>query len=125
MNRRFYITKHCQQRYLERVYNNLNTSPNLLNEIFKKLEESKDITSNISNDNPFFLYYLYEKYKRKHLHIYKNLNLYFIVYYDNIEIKYNVVTCYYGEKILDTYKNTAISRKEIFYKISLIKKQLK
>lgn len=123
--KKYYITLHCQKRYLERVYNNLNTSPNLLNEIFVKVKTSIDLTSKISNENPYFLYYLYEKYKRKHLHIYKNGEVYFIIYYEKENQKYNVVTCYFGEKIMDTYKNKDISRKEIFYKISLLKNSIK
>jgi hypothetical protein len=70
---------------------------------------------------------LYEKYKELGITIIKSENILFICKkrkgtYD----LYDVITCYYEDgNYLRQYKNTALSRDQIFLKIKEIKRNLK
>ncbi len=59
---KFFITKHCQQRYIERINNGLNVDDNVLFTILDKVNAGKDITNKIYDEIPRFILYLYEKY---------------------------------------------------------------
>lgn len=112
---KFYITKHCQNRYLERCLNGLNTSNELLKTILEDCYKANNITSEISNTNPRFILYLYEKYQRSGTLIFKKENLYFIgTKRKGFEI-IDILTCYYGDSKFNMFKNSSLSRDEIFF----------
>lgn len=125
-NDKYFITRHCQDRYLERVRNDQNTSPNLLLEILKTIYAGKDITNKVRVEVPRFILYLYEKYKSAGFKIVTNENIIFITQKRKGSTNlFDVITCYYDTgKFLEQYKNTALTRQEIFSKISAIKKTL-
>ncbi len=122
---KYYVTNHCQNRYLERVRNGLNTSPNLLMEIFNSLNKAQDVTSKISNEIPRFTLYVLETYKRHGLNILKNDKIYYICYKrQGTNNLYDVVTCYFGEDKFNMFKKSELSREEIFYRIKQVKSKL-
>jgi hypothetical protein len=124
---RFFITQHCQERYLERVRNNKNTSPNLMKEILRDVYESKDITNEVYDNIPRYILFLYEKYKTANIKIFKSKDkvIYIAQKRKGTESLYNVITCYFDNNHWKQFENTVLNREEIFLKIKQIKKQLK
>lgn len=122
-----FITQHCKSRYLERIKNHQNTSDNLLIEILNSINTAKDITNQIYDKIPRFILFLYEKYKTANMKIMKNDHILYVMQKRvGTDHLFDVVTCYYDNgNYLEQYKNTVLSREEIFMKIKLIKKQLK
>lgn len=125
---KFWLTQHSKDRYVERILNGLNTADNLNVTILKQISSGVDITSKVYDDCPRYILYLYEKYKELGITIIKKDNVLFIARkrkgtYD----LYDVITCYnYDEgRFLRQFKNTALTREEIFFKIKLIKSTLK
>lgn len=124
---KFWLTQHSKERYLERILNGLNTSENLTITMLKHLNNGVDITNKVYDECPRYILYLYEKYKELGLTIVKAGNVLFITKkrkgtYD----LYDVMTCYpYDDgKYLKQFKNTALSREQIFLKIKEIKRKL-
>jgi hypothetical protein len=111
---------------LGRVRNNLNTSNHLLKEILNSIYSAKDVTSKISNEIPRFTLYVLETYKISGIHILQDGKIYYICYKRNgTNDLYDVVTCYFGEEKFNMFKNSELSREEIFIKIKQIKYKLK
>ena len=118
---KFFITGHLKQRYIERVLNNKETN-NLCTDILKDCSASKNISSHVSNDNPRWLLYLMEKYKKRGIQILKKDDLYFIAYKrEGTNDLYDVVTCYYGDETYNTFKKSSMKRSDIFLKIKQLK----
>jgi hypothetical protein len=124
---KFYVTKHAQQRYLERIHNNLNVSDNLLKDMLDILYKAKDITSKIYDNIPRYILYLYETYKTVNCKILESENVIFLCKKrEGTEQLYDVITCYHkNANHLSQFENTVLSRKEIFIKIAEIKRKLK
>lgn len=127
MKRKFWLSNHCKQRYIERVNNGLHIDQNTLFSMLKTIELGIDITDKVYNEIPRYILYLYEKYKTAGSRIIKTKdNIIFIVSKrkgtDNL---YDVLTCYRGMQHLEQYKTSILNRGDIFIKINLIKKSLK
>lgn len=117
---KFYITKHCKERYLERILGGLNSSPNLLLTIFNDLNNSKNITSELSTKLPRFILYLKERYGNKGYNILKNNNTLFILIKRKGTLDlYDVITCYIDIDIYSKF-STVLTNKEIYLKLSTI-----
>jgi hypothetical protein len=124
---KFWITQHCQDRYLERVNNGLYKNENLRIAILKELSLAKDITDKIHTEIPRYILYLLEKYKEAGQRILLNGTVIFIVNKrKGTESMYDVYTCYHDyEKHLEQYRKTILSRDEIWMKIKMLKKTMK
>lgn len=124
---RFWLTQHSKERYKERILNGLNSVDNLNIHILKQISAGKDITNKVYDDCPRYILFLYEKYKELGLTIMLSDNVLFICRkrkgtYD----LYDVITCYwYDENYLKQYKNTILTREQIFFKIKEAKSKLK
>lgn len=124
---KFWLTQHSKERYVERILNGLNNVNNINITILREMGAGVDITNKIYDDCPRYILFLYEKYKELGLTIIKSNNVLFICRkrkgtYD----LYDVLTCYFDDgKFLRQFKNTALSREEIFLKIKVIKSKLK
>lgn len=124
---KFWLTDHSKKRYIERINNGLNNFENLNITILKKISGGKDITNKIYDDCPRYILYLYEKYNELGITIVLADNVLFITKkrkgtYD----LYDVLTCYpYTKDHLKQFKNTALSREQIFLKIKELKRNLK
>lgn len=120
---KYFVTKHCQKRYLERALNGNNVSDNILFTILDEIKTAKNITSDIANNNPRFLLYIKEKYGTKkgfNFLKYENI-IYVLIKRQYTENLYDVITCYVDAGQMDTFKNTNMSTKEIYNKLNLIK----
>lgn len=117
---KFYITKHCKQRYIERVLGNLNSKEDVLKSIFKDLNNSKNITSKLSTEVPRFILFLKDKYGScnimKHDHI-----LFICKKRKGAESLYDVVTCYIDKDDLSMFRNSVLTNEEIHLKLKLLK----
>lgn len=123
---KFWITKHCKERYVERVCNGLNKFENLNIHILKELGFGKDITNKIYDEVPRYILFLYEKYKELGQKIYTvGDTIYVLKKRAGTNDLYEVLTCYNNHNHLEQYKKSTLSREEIFMKIKEIKKKLK
>lgn len=124
---KFWLTQHSKERYVERILNGLNTTDNLNVTILKQISSGVDITNKIYDECPRYILFLYEKYKQLGITIIRKDNVLFITRkrkgtYD----LYDVITCYLEDgNYLKQFKNTALSRDQIFLKIKMIKSSLK
>jgi hypothetical protein len=126
MAMKFYISQHCQDRWIERVNGGLNKDSHTLMTIVKTINTSKDITSKIFDDVPRYILYLYEKYKSCGITIMSKDNIIFIAKKrKGTEKLYDVLTCYMDNNHLDQFKNTSLKRSEIFIRITEVKKKYK
>lgn len=122
----FFITKHCRERYLERVKLGDNSSPKgILNEMLDNIHTGKDVTSKIYDSTPRYILYLYEKYGKLGITIVEAKD---VIYICNkrpgTANLYDVLTCYNSHRHLEQFKNTALSRQEVFIRIKEIKRKL-
>lgn len=125
MNRMNYnITRHCAQRYIERVCGGLNASTNLYKDIIRSLNSATNITSKLSTDVPRFLLYVKERYGTdKGFNFLKNDHIiYVLTKRKGTEKLYDVLTCYIENNLFDKFKNTALSKEQIHMKLSMLKK---
>ena len=124
---KFYITRHCSKRYLERVLNGLAITDNLLVTIFNDLNSSTNITSKVSEQYPRFVLYLKEKYgSDKGYNILKKNDTIFIAT-KNKDTKdtYNVLTCYIDSNMFETFNNTKLSKQDIYVRLAMAKTKFK
>ena len=116
------VSKHCKERYKERIsgeYTDIIT-------ILKQISNGIDITNKIYDEVPRYILYLYEKYGELGQKIILSNNIIFILKKnENSPDLFHVITCYKNENHLEQFKNSSLSRSEIFYKISIIKKKLR
>lgn len=124
---KFFITHHAGERYVERIRGGINsTDTNLFSEMLKQLHEGKDITNKIYDEVPRYILYLYEKYQQLGLTIIQFQNtVYICKKRSGTQNLYDVLTCYNDYRHLEQFRNTTLSREEIFLKIKLIKKKFK
>lgn len=123
---KFHISQHCRERYIERINGGVNVDTNILLTVLNKLLGGTDITNKVFDEAPRYILFLYEKYKDCKLTLIQNTDTIFVCKKrpgtDNL---YDVLTCYSSHKHLDQFKNTTMSRADIFIKIKQIKTQLK
>lgn len=124
---RFWLTQHVQERYIERILNGLNTTDNLMSTIIRQVSSGQDITSKVYDECPRYILFLYEKYKELGLTIIKNKDILFITKKRKGAYSlYDVVTCYLEDgHYLSQFKNTTLSRENIYLRIKEIKRNLK
>lgn len=117
---KFNVTKHCRNRYIERVLGNSNSSNNILLVILNDLNKSVNVTSKISLEVPRFTLFLKEKYGS--CNILKNNYTFFICKKrKNTLDLYDVVTCYIDKDDLKMFKGTVLSNDDIYLKLKLLK----
>lgn len=125
----FYLSKHCIERYIERVNNGLSVKDeNIIFAIRDRLNAGTDITTKVFEEVPRYILFLYEKYKSAGITLMqsKEKDVIFVCQKRPGTVNlYDAITCYSSYKHLDKYKNTALSRSEIFIKIKEAKKKLK
>ncbi len=117
---KIWITNHCKERYVERVNEGRCTD---VVDILKAISSGKDITNKVLDDAPRYILYLYEKYNEFKLTIIKNNNVIFIL--RKKDDVYHAITCFKDENYLSMYKNTSMSRADIYLKIRLLKSKIK
>ena len=118
---KFFITQHCKERYLERVFGGLNTSNHLLKTILNDLYIGKNITSEISEKHIRFLLYVKEKYGNKGYNFIKNNNTIFITTKRKGTIDlYDVLTCYDMHNCFTQFDNSIMNKSEIYLKLKTI-----
>jgi hypothetical protein len=124
---KFWLTQHSRERYVERILNGLNSVDNLVIHILKQISSGKDITNKVYDECPRYILFLYEKYKELGITIMLSDNVLFICKKRKGTYNlYDVLTCYwYDENYLKQYKNTALTREQVFLKIKEIKSKLK
>lgn len=122
---KIWITEHCKDRYAERVMNGKRTDViNIVNTVI----EGKDITNKILDSVPRYILYLYEKYGEFGQKIIQNGDIIFILKRKDGTIDtFNVLTCYVDKDLnhFNQYKNTNLSRKEIYIRIIELKRKMK
>lgn len=124
---KYFITKHCKERYIQKIKNGLNSTDDILIEILKLVSAGKDITNKIFDEVPRYIIHLYEKYENANIKIYLNQNIIFILKKRiGTQDLYDVLTTYhYTDNYLEVYKHSVLSRQDIYIKISLLKKSVK
>ena len=119
---KFYVTKHCIKRYIERVLLNVRCET-LMTDILTSIYTSTNITGRIANEYPRYILHAKETYKNS-IQILKKGDIIFITTKDKKSKyipKYNVLTCYKGEDNFKKYKNTVLTNKQIHEKLSILK----
>ena len=119
---KFNITKHCKNRYIERVLNNSGKYENLYKQILNDLNTGKNITSQLSEKLPRFILYIKERYgSDKGYNIIQKEHTFFICTKRKwTEDLYDVITCYIE---FDTYKkfnNTVLTKQEVNLKLAVL-----
>lgn len=127
INLKFWATQHAQQRYIERVKNGLNTSNNVAVEILKLISLAEDVTDKIFNQVPRYILYLHENYGNCNYKIMEKDNIIFLCKKrEGTEKLFEIITCFLSSSnYLSQFKNTVLTREEIFLKIKAIKKKNK
>lgn len=120
---KFYITKHCKERYLERVCGGLSSSQNLLMTILNDINKGKNITSKLSTEVPRFFLYIKTKYgSDKGYNIIENGNIWFITTKrKGTNNLYDVLTCYIQNHDIKRKFSTVLTNKEVNLKLSMLK----
>lgn len=120
---KYYITKHCKDRYLQRVLNGNNVNENLLFSILDDLKFGKLITSEISNKYPRFVLYLKENYgaDRGYNFIQKDNTIFVLCKRKGTESLYDVVTCYIESGVFESFNSTVLTDREIYNRLALTK----
>lgn len=121
---KFNITKHCSQRYTQRVLGGSNITNNLYVQILKDLSSGTNITSKISEKHPMYLLYVKKRYgsDKGYTFIKKDNIIFILTKRKNTDNLYDVLTCYI--ETVDTYKrfdNSVLTNQEIYHKLSNLK----
>lgn len=118
-----WITNHCKERYAERINNNI---PVDVVVILKSITSGKDITNKVLEEAPRYLLYLYQKYNEFGLTIIKTDNIIYILKKKEGTFNtYTALTCYKDDNYLSQFKNTVMSRSEIYIRIKILKAEIK
>lgn len=121
----FQITNHAKQRYTQRIFD-FGKNESYLVSMLKSLSKGKDITSKIYDEVPRYILYLYEKHGELGQTIIESDNTIFVTKKrKGTEKMYDVITCYSNYRYIEQYKNTKLSREEIYLKIKTIKMKIK
>lgn len=121
---RYYISKHCQNRYLERVLSNVVSSSNpLIHQIFGDLNTAQNITSQIADNYPRFVLYVKERYGKDigFNFLKKGHTLFVLTKRKGTVDLYDVITCYIESHMLTKFAKTALSKDEIYTRLSNLK----
>ena len=118
---KYFITTHAKNRYVERILTD--SKLNHYSEILKELSQSKNITSQLANDNPRFILYVKERYGcDKGYHFLKNNdNMFILTKRKNTNDLYDVLTCYKDEGKTDGFMNTKLNKEQIHLKLAILK----
>jgi len=124
---KFWLTQHSKDRFKERILDGNDLNGNLNVHILQKISGGKDITNKVYDECPRYILSLYEKYKELGITIMLSDGIIFITKKRKGTYElYDVLTCYkHDENYLKQYKNTVLSREQIFMKIKEIKMKLK
>ena len=119
---KFYITKHCKERYRERILGNTGVVDNLTITILKDLNSGKNITSKLSTELPRFILYIKQQYgsDKGYNIIQKDHTFFILTKRKGTENLYDVLTCYIE---FDTYKkfnNTVLTKQEVNLKLAML-----
>lgn len=120
---KYYITKHCKDRYLQRILNGNNITDNLLFTILDDLKSGKLITSEMSDKYPRFILYLKENYgsDKGYNFIQKENTIFVLCKRKGTESLYDVVTCYIESGVFESFNSTVLTDKEIYNRLALAK----
>ena len=119
---KFYVTKHCKQRYIERTLGGLNSSENILFTILSDLKSAKNITSQLSTENPRFILYIKERYGNIGFNFLKsNHTIFVLTKRKQTNDLYDVITCYIENSDLEMFKNSILTNEQIYLKLSTLK----
>ena len=119
---KFYITKHCKERYRERVLGNTGIVDNLVIAILKDLNSGKNITSKLSTELPRFILYLKQQYgsDKGYNIIQKDHTFFILTKRKGTEDLYDVLTCYIEFETFKKFKNTVLTNAEIHLKLATL-----
>jgi hypothetical protein len=116
----YFITKHCKERFLERI-DTFKDVKEVLNIIYS----GKDVTNTIFDKYPRYILYLYERYQSCGIKIVQSEHRTFVCKkHPGTQDKWDVVTCY-KDGDFSKFGNTQLSREEIFIRIKMIKRTIK
>ena len=120
---KFYVTKHCKDRYRERVLGNTGSCNNLILTILNDLNTGKNITSKLSTELPRFILYMKEQYgSDKGYNIIQKDHIFFILTKrKSTENLYDVLTCYIEFDTFRKFSNTCLTNEEIHLKLANLK----
>ena len=119
---KFNVTKHCRERYLERVLGKSNSHNDLLKTILNDLLSSTNVTSKLSSDVPRFILFIKEKYGSCNI-LQKEHTLFICKKRKETKDLYDVVTCYLNKDNLKMFRETVLSNDEIYLKLKLLKSE--
>ena len=119
---KFYITKHCKERYRERILGNTGIVNNLVIAILKDLNSGKNITSKLSTELPRFILYLKQQYgsDKGYNIIQKDHTFFILTKRKGTEDLYDVLTCYVEFETFKKFKHTVLTNEEIHFKLSTL-----
>ena len=119
---KFYITKHCKERYRERILGNTGVVDNLTLSILKDLNTGKNITSKLSTELPRFILYLKQQYgsDKGYNIIQKDHTFFILTKRKGTENLYDVLTCYIEFETFRKFKHTVLTNEEIHLKLAML-----
>lgn len=118
----FFITKHCKNRYRERVLNGSNSVSDVLICILKELRTGTNVTSKFSQEYPRFILYLKERYSDKNYNFIKYGHTIYVTTKRKGTLElYDVLTCYIEGNQLESFKNTSLNKTDIYIRLKLLK----
>lgn len=119
---KFYITKHCKERYRERILGNTGIVNNLVIAILKDLNSGKNITSKLSTELPRFILYIKQQYgsDKGYNIIQKDHTFFILTKRKGTESLYDVLTCYVEFETYKKFKHTVLTNEEIHLKLAML-----
>ena len=119
---KFYITKHCKERYRERILGNTGVVDNLTLSILKDLNSGKNITSKLSTELPRFILYIKQQYgsDKGYNIIQKDHTFFILTKRKGTEALYDVLTCYVEFETYKKFKHTILTNEEIHLKLAML-----
>lgn len=119
---KFNITRHCRDRYIERVLANSGKCDNLFITMLSDLKTGENITSKISESLPRFVLYLKERYGKDkgYTIIKKDYTFFILTKRKGTEDLYDVITCYIEYDTFRRFSKTILSKDQIHLKLALL-----
>lgn len=118
---RIWVSTHCRDRYYERV-SNIPPDGGFTMKIINNITNGKDITEKIFDEAPRYILYLHEKYGEVGQRIIEHDQvIYLLKRQKETKDTFTAITCFKNEDFLSQFKNTSMSRSEIYIKIKLAK----
>ena len=121
--KKFYVTKHCKERYKERVLGGINIIDDILMSILKNINSGTEVTSKYSEQIPRFILYIKERYgsDKGYTLIRNGYILYIATKRKGTENLYDALTCYIDNDIIKKFQNTCLSKEDIHLKLKMLK----